>query len=143
MTELRKNKAAQFISGCFAIFCVFKLYQFGFFDRFLTDGAPEGYESATLIGLALSAAYEAVCMVGIVALIGGGYIVTHAVDGLTKAFKFLQVKATEISAKLPKPEEQAESSGKVIDGEKLSILLEGILERLENLEGDQEAKPSA
>ena len=141
MTELRKNKAAQFISGCFAIFCVFKLYQFGFFDRFLSDGAPEGYESATLVGLALSAAYEAVCMVGIIALVGGGYIATHVIDWLGKAFSFLRVKAAEISQRLPKPSEQNESSEQSIDGEKLAGLLDSLMDRLDNLEA--EAKTNA
>lgn len=128
MGELKKNKTAQFIAGCLTLLIFWEMHKRGIFNMVLST-PPEGYESGTLLAMALGAIVSALQLVGLIALhfVGFLYLQVHdlAVVLFDKAKQF----------KLPAlPRAQGESVVARINAEELSKALVDLNSRLERLE---------
>ena len=125
MGELKKNKTAQFIAGCLTVFIFWEMHKRGLFNFILSEPA-EGYESGTLVAMALGAVASALQLVGLIALhfIGFLYLQIHDLAvvafGKVKEFKLPVVGSEKVTAS--------------INTEELAKALTELNSRLETLE---------
>jgi len=126
---LKENKSFQFLVGCFVLFLAYKLYSIGFFTWFLADPETEGYENVQLIPILLTAAVSAVQMVGVIAILLVGGLAPMA-EGFIETVK----------NKLPKINNQKDTTISELDVTKLTKVLSDLEKRLSNLEIDEGVK---
>ncbi len=131
MATLRDNKSFQFLVGCFVLFFGFKLWTAGYFD-ILFRGEGEGFESGALLPILLSAAFSAVQMVGLIAIL----LVSNILPLLKPIGQYFVSLKDTLVAKLPT--KVASVINKVeapeIDVEKLIATLNDLDARIRNVE---------
>ena len=119
---LRNNKSFQFLAGCFVLACAFQLWSLGWFQAIFSEEG-DGYQSVSLLPLAISAIVSAVQMVGLLAILVVGFL-----------SPYVEKLVDYIRAKIPKVDRAAKVIEEKVDAEKLIATLNSLDERIRSIE---------